>query len=74
MWKNSFYAGSLTSLTGAKGQLWGIPEQRDVVGIYYNKSLFAKAGIARFPRTWNEFLADCKEAEGGRGDPVRDGW
>lgn len=48
-WKRSFYAGSLTSLTGSKGQVWGIPEQRDIVGIYYNKALFRKAGIAAFP-------------------------
>jgi ABC-type glycerol-3-phosphate transport system substrate-binding protein len=60
-WKNSFYPGSLTSLTGSKGQLWGIPEQRDVVGIYYNKELFAKAGIKTFPGTWAEFLADAKK-------------
>ena len=60
-WKNSFYPGSLTSLTGPKGQLWGIPEQRDVVGIYYNKSLFAAAGVTRFPRTWSEFLSAAQK-------------
>ena len=61
-WKRSFYAGSLSSLTGSKGQLWGIPEQRDIVGIYYNKALFRKAGIAAFPRTWSAFLAACKSS------------
>jgi ABC-type glycerol-3-phosphate transport system substrate-binding protein len=60
-WKRSFYAGSLDSLTGPKGQLWGIPEQRDIVGIYYNKALFRKAGISAFPKTWSAFLADCKK-------------
>ena len=60
-WKRSFYAGSLSSLTGSKGQVWGIPEQRDIVGIYYNKALFRKAGIAAFPKTWSAFLAACKK-------------
>jgi raffinose/stachyose/melibiose transport system substrate-binding protein len=60
-WKNSFYAGTFESLTGSKGQIWGIPEERDTVGIYWNKALFAKAGLHGFPSTWVQFLADCKK-------------
>ena len=37
----------------------GVPEERDVVGIYWNKVLFRKAGISSFPATWSQFLADC---------------
>ena len=58
-WSKTFYPGAFESLTGAKGQIWGIPEERDVVGIYWNKVLFAKAGLHSFPKTWAEFLADC---------------
>jgi raffinose/stachyose/melibiose transport system substrate-binding protein len=60
-WKNSFYAGAFESLTGSKGEIWGIPEERDTVGVYWNKVLFRKAGLRRFPTTWAEFLADCKK-------------
>jgi ABC-type glycerol-3-phosphate transport system substrate-binding protein len=58
-WKASFYPGSFTALTDGKGRIWGIPQQRDAIGIYYNKNLFAKAGIRSFPTTWGEFAAAC---------------
>jgi ABC-type glycerol-3-phosphate transport system substrate-binding protein len=60
-WKDSFYPDSFESLSGADGQIWGIAEERDVVGIFYNKALFAKAGVRRFPVTWDEFLSDCQK-------------
>jgi raffinose/stachyose/melibiose transport system substrate-binding protein len=60
-WKSTFYPGVLQSLTGTKGQIWGIPEQRDPVGIYWNKRLFAKAGLRSFPTTWTQFLATCEK-------------
>jgi ABC-type glycerol-3-phosphate transport system substrate-binding protein len=60
-WKHSFYSDAFLSLIGTKGQIWGIPEERDVVGIFYNKSLFTKARVTSFPTTWSAFLADCKK-------------
>jgi ABC-type glycerol-3-phosphate transport system substrate-binding protein len=60
-WKTSFYPDAFQSLSGADGKIWGIPEERDVVGIYYNKVLFSKAGIDTFPQTWDEFLTDCQK-------------
>jgi raffinose/stachyose/melibiose transport system substrate-binding protein len=60
-WKASFYAGDFESLTGSNGEIWGIPEERDTVGIFWNKALFAKAGLHSFPTTWTQFLADCKK-------------
>jgi ABC-type glycerol-3-phosphate transport system substrate-binding protein len=60
-WKSSFYPDAFRSLTNPKGQVWGVAEQRDIVGIYYDKALFAKAGISSFPATWDQFLADCKK-------------
>jgi ABC-type glycerol-3-phosphate transport system substrate-binding protein len=32
-------------------------------GIYYNKELFAKAGIAKLPDTWSELIEACKKLE-----------
>jgi raffinose/stachyose/melibiose transport system substrate-binding protein len=54
-WRKSFFPGAFESLTGPKGQIWAIPEQRDAVGIYWNKALFAKAGVRSFPATWAQF-------------------
>jgi raffinose/stachyose/melibiose transport system substrate-binding protein len=60
-WKRSFYPGVFEALSGSQGKIWGIPEERDTVGIYWNRTLFAKAGLKRFPTTWPEFLADAKK-------------
>ena len=62
-WKQSFYQDAFQSLTGSKGEIWGIPEERDTVGIYWNKALFAKAGLHSFPTTWAQFLTACKKLE-----------
>jgi raffinose/stachyose/melibiose transport system substrate-binding protein len=60
-WKRSFYPGAFESLTGPGGQIWGIPEERDTVGIFWNKALFAKAGLHSFPTTWTQFLTASKK-------------
>jgi ABC-type glycerol-3-phosphate transport system substrate-binding protein len=58
-WRKSFYPDSFDALTDKQGHIFAIPEERDSIGIYYNKALFAKAGIRSFPSTWTEFLRDC---------------
>jgi raffinose/stachyose/melibiose transport system substrate-binding protein len=58
-WKSTFQPDAFASLTDGDAHVWGIPEQRDAVGIYYNKALFGRAGIAAFPRTWDELLTAC---------------
>jgi raffinose/stachyose/melibiose transport system substrate-binding protein len=39
------------------GQQYAIPYNVGVVGFWYNKQLFAKAGISSVPTTWPQFLA-----------------
>jgi raffinose/stachyose/melibiose transport system substrate-binding protein len=58
-WKDTFQDDAFLSLTDEDGHVWGIPEQRDAVGIYYNKKLFDKAGIDAFPTTWDDVLSAC---------------
>ncbi len=53
-----------TSVVGAAsvgGSLYGIPNEIDLYALNYNKKLFAEAGIAGPPKTWDEFLADAKK-------------
>ncbi|MFG3436169.1 extracellular solute-binding protein [Nonomuraea sp. NPDC047897] len=38
------------------GKTYGLPIDIGMVGFWYNKKLFAKAGITRPPGTWTEFL------------------
>ncbi len=58
-WKATFQDDAFLSLTDDEGRVWGIPEQRDAVGIYYNKALFERAGIDEFPTTWDGLLSAC---------------
>ena len=41
-----------------KGKQYGIPFDMGMIGVWYNKALFTKAGIAVPPATWDDFLAD----------------
>lgn len=43
------------------GTLYGIPNEIDVYALNYNKKLFAEAGIAAPPKTWEEFLAAAEK-------------
>jgi len=40
------------------GKQYGVPYNLGLVGVWYNKALFKKAGIAGPPATWDELLAD----------------
>lgn len=43
------------------GKIYGLPLYVDTLALYYNKDVFASAGIAQPPRTWNEFMDDVKK-------------
>ncbi|KAF7598945.1 MAG: ABC transporter substrate-binding protein [Candidatus Dactylopiibacterium carminicum] len=56
-WMKSFYPGFMqNSQTG--GKTWGIPFQRSTVVMYWNKELFAQAGLdpERPPKNWKELI------------------
>jgi len=38
------------------GKIYGIPDSGFVEGFFYNKKMFADAGITAVPKTWDEFL------------------
>jgi raffinose/stachyose/melibiose transport system substrate-binding protein len=42
------------------GKLYAIPFDQGVVGFWYNKDLFAEAGITTTPTTWAEFTEDVQ--------------
>ncbi|HTH73165.1 MAG TPA: extracellular solute-binding protein [Trinickia sp.] len=47
-------------------------------GMFYRKDIFQKAGIAGEPKTWNDFLDDCKKLKAAGITPIavagRDAW
>lgn len=63
-WKNSFDYQALDSCTEKDGSMYLCPMNSSYFsysGVFWNKSLFAKAGIYSFPKTWDEFWADCEK-------------
>jgi Bacterial extracellular solute-binding protein/Mandelate racemase / muconate lactonizing enzyme, N-terminal domain len=61
-WKASFSSQDLSTLTYS-GDTVAIPDDQSSALIYYNKSLFTKAGISTFPTTWTQFFADAKKLQ-----------
>ena len=52
---------AVRSYIGFGGKQCAMPMLADVYGLYYNKKLFAKAGITQPPRTLSELTADAKK-------------
>jgi ABC-type glycerol-3-phosphate transport system substrate-binding protein len=61
-WKASFSSDDLKSLTFS-GATVAIPDDQSSAVIYYRKDLFAKAGIAQFPKTWADFFTDAQKLQ-----------
>ena len=47
-----------------------IPSQPFVGTIYYNKAIFAEAGIDAMPTTWSEFMDVCQKIKDAGYDPI----
>lgn len=61
-WRARFGEGDLENLT-IDGKITSIPFEKAGAVIYYNKDLFAKAGIDEFPDTWDGLLEACEKLE-----------
>ena len=46
-----------------QGKMYGMPDLSSARALFYNKAMFAKAGIAAPPKTWDEFEADAKKLQ-----------
>jgi raffinose/stachyose/melibiose transport system substrate-binding protein len=44
---------------GGKGEIYAVPNDLGTYGLFYNKALFKKAGIAAPPKTYRQLLAQC---------------
>ena len=45
------------------GKYYGVQMFPWVVGFFYNKDLFAQAGVTETPKTWTEFVDVCKKLD-----------
>ena len=57
---NDFAPAAIT-YTNFGGKQCALPSLTDAFGLYYNKEMFAKAGIAGPPKTMDELMADAKK-------------
>jgi len=56
----NYFEGPWNSVTW-DGRIYGIPKYTDTIGVFYNKDMFAAAGIDNPPQTWAELFADAKQ-------------
>ncbi|WP_159881626.1 ABC transporter substrate-binding protein [Paenibacillus puerhi] len=54
----------------SQGKVYGIAKGIDMLGTYYNKDLFAKAGIADLPKDWDSFLEACQKLKDAGITPI----
>ncbi|MCS5721593.1 ABC transporter substrate-binding protein [Herbiconiux sp. CPCC 203407] len=58
------------------GTVYGVPTGFVPLAVYYNKALFAAAGVTEFPTTWDEWVAAAEKLtvdENGDGTPEQYG-
>ncbi|NMB90322.1 MAG: extracellular solute-binding protein, partial [Chloroflexi bacterium] len=58
-WRDTFSPGAL-GVYSFQGKNYGVPRDMGAVGFWYNKDLFAQAGIEAPPETWSELLEDVQ--------------
>lgn len=68
-WRDTFAPGAL-AVFSKDGKNYGVPWDMGMVGWWYNKDLFAQAGIETPPATWTEFLADVQKLKDAGITPI----
>ncbi len=56
-WADTINPGAM-SIYAYNGVQYGVPWDMGMIGVWYNKALFATAGITAPPATWDDYLAD----------------
>jgi raffinose/stachyose/melibiose transport system substrate-binding protein len=68
-WRDTFSPGAL-GVYSYKGKNYGVPWDMGMVGFWYNKDLFAQAGIDSTPTTWAELLEDVEKLKAAGITPI----
>ena len=69
----SAFPSSVTKAFTVDGKLYAVPANLATVALYYNKAMFAAAGITDPPKTADEFAADAKKLTLGGSSPTQFG-
>ena len=57
----SFYTPGTWASVQWAGKVYGLPMDSGPMALFYNKSVYDKAGIKQPPKTWDEFYQDAKK-------------
>jgi len=68
-WRNTFAPGAL-GVYAYKDKNYGVPWDMGMIGFWYNKDLFAQAGIEAPPTTWTELLEDVQKLKDAGITPI----
>ena len=69
-WAAATSPGAIDAFS-VNGHVWGAPMLMSQVGFYYNKALFAKAGVdANAIKTWEQYLAAVKKLKDAGITPI----
>jgi raffinose/stachyose/melibiose transport system substrate-binding protein len=68
-WRDTFAPGAL-GVYSLNGKNYGVPWDMGMIGFWYNKDLFAQAGIDAPPTTWTEFLDDVRALKAAGITPI----
>jgi len=68
-WSDTLTRSSLVPYT-FDDKIYGVPFSAGMVGFWYNKKLFAEAGIEEPPATWSEFLEAVKKLKAANITPI----
>lgn len=55
------------------GAAYAVPSGVNILGVYYNKDLFAQAGITDVPEDWDAFLEVCRKLQEAGIQPIVSG-
>jgi raffinose/stachyose/melibiose transport system substrate-binding protein len=68
-WRDTFSPGAL-GVYAFEGKNYGVPWDMGMVGFWYNKALFAQAGISAPPATWSELVEDVGKLKAAGITPI----
>jgi raffinose/stachyose/melibiose transport system substrate-binding protein len=68
-WKDKFKSTAFDPYT-FDGKIYGVPTDSGMVGFWYNKALFSKAGVTTAPATWSDYLDAVRKLKAAGITPI----
>ena len=67
---DDFEAPTVNAFKSADGKMYGFPKDTSTLALFYNKKMFADAGITAPPTTWDELLSVSEKLTKTKGNKV----